>query len=357
MELESVELLPLHVELNEPFGIATGVHQAVDNVLIVLRLQGGVVGRGEAAPVPHISGETQAEVLALQSELGRALTGLDLAAYRKVSAVLGEVIGHLPSARAGVEMALLDALTRKAQISLWKFFGGAVGTLHTDITVPTGDVQHAARSATRAAALGFTELKVKIGGASPDLDIERLVRIGEAAPSARILLDGNTAYSASEACRLIASLGTLRTRIALFEQPVPREDLEGLREVEAKTGIPVAADESLRSRADLAKILRLGGISAVNIKTAKLGVIEAWDLLVTARTAGLQVMIGGMVETEMSMTVSACLAAGVGGVRYVDLDTPLFLAESPFSGGFAQSGPLLDLRPIQAGHGVTLRST
>jgi L-alanine-DL-glutamate epimerase-like enolase superfamily enzyme len=68
--------------------------------------------------------------------------------------------------------------------------------------------------------------------------------------------------------------------------------------------------------------------------------------------AGLQVMMGGMVETEVSMTASACLAAGAGGVRYVDLDTPLFLGERPLLGQVHPWGPQLDLSKIQLGHGV-----
>jgi hypothetical protein len=66
-------------------------------------------------------------------------------------------------------------------------------------------------------------------------------------------------------------------------------------------------------------------------------------------------MIGGMVETELSMTTSACLAAGIGGFRFVDLDTPLFMSERPLVGGFAQQGPRLDLSGITLGHGVEVR--
>jgi L-alanine-DL-glutamate epimerase-like enolase superfamily enzyme len=64
-------------------------------------------------------------------------------------------------------------------------------------------------------------------------------------------------------------------------------------------------------------------------------------------------MIGGMVETRLAMGTSASFAAGLGGFAFVDLDTPLFLAEDPFEGGYAQDGERLDLRPIARGHGCT----
>jgi hypothetical protein len=55
------------------------------------------------------------------------------------------------------------------------------------------------------------------------------------------------------------------------------------------------------------------------------------------------------------MSASACFAAGLGGFAFVDLDTPLFLADDPFAGGYAQRGPALDLTPIGAGHGAVPR--
>ncbi len=62
---------------------------------------------------------------------------------------------------------------------------------------------------------------------------------------------------------------------------------------------------------------------------------------------------GGMVEARLAMGTSACFAAGLGGFTVVDLDTPLFLAEDPFDGGYTQDGERIDLRSIDRGHGCT----
>jgi len=51
-----------------------------------------------------------------------------------------------------------------------------------------------------------------------------------------------------------------------------------------------------------------------------------------------------MVETELGLTAAAHLAAGIGGFDFIDLDTHLFLEDSPFSAGFEQKGPLLRLQ-------------
>lgn len=138
----------------------------------------------------------------------------------------------------------------------------------------------------------------------------------------------------------------------LFEQPVPGPNLTGLARVAREGSVPVAADESVRTAADAQRVATLGAARVVNIKLMKSGVAEALAIAAVARAAGLGLMIGGMVEARLAMSMSACLAAGLGGFAFVDLDTPLFLAADPFAGGYAQRGPALDLGPIEAGHGA-----
>ena len=66
-------------------------------------------------------------------------------------------------------------------------------------------------------------------------------------------------------------------------------------------------------------------------------------------------MIGGMVESTLAMSMSACFAAGQGGFTFVDLDTPLFMVDSPLEGGMRYTKSRIDLQHIEAGHGVTPR--
>lgn len=352
VRLRSFSFCPFDVELHTAFGIASGAQELAKNVLIRLELDDGTVGFGEAAPFPAVNGEDQARVLAQLGSVGPALEQVNLAAYREVSRTLRESLLDVPTALAGSEIALMDALCRRQQVSLLNFFGGVESRLKTDITIVTGTVLEAEQAARRAVAAEFDQLKIKVGGASLDEDVNRLRAILRAAPSAELLLDANCAYSVEEALALLDGVGTDRGRVIVFEQPTPRDDFDALAEVQSKGRVPVAADESLRSEADLVALIRTGGIAAVNIKTAKFGLVMAHDLLVAAKTSGFHLMVGGMVETELSMTASACLAAGVGGVRYVDLDTPLFMKPRPLTGGFAQRGPHLDLQGIALGHGV-----
>jgi L-alanine-DL-glutamate epimerase-like enolase superfamily enzyme len=341
------------IELTEPFGIATGAQYVAKNVLVRVRLADGTVGLGEAAPFPAVNGETQADALSAVAAAETALVGTDALRFRRASEAIADTTKTAPSARAAIEMAVLDAFARRTKLSLFHFFGGKSGTLLTDITIVTGDAEHARSAAARAVASGFLTLKVKVGGGPLSRDVERLAAIAAAAPSARLVLDANASLSAGEAVELVKSIG--KDRIALFEQPTARDDLDGLRAVRERAGVKVAADESVRLASDVGLLARAQAVDVVNVKITKAGLLEAWDVVSAARAAGLGLMIGGMVETPLAMTVSACLAGGIGGFSFVDLDTPLFMKNVPTEGGFRQEGPLLDVTGIAAGHGVTVK--
>jgi L-Ala-D/L-Glu epimerase len=348
---------PLNVELLEPFGISTGAQHVARNVLVEIELANGTVGIGEAAPFEAVSGETQSGVLTCFGDAGVLLLGRDVREFRRLSAMLWEAWSAVPTAIAGVEIAVFDALTRSIGISLLDWFGRAQRQLQTDITITTATSDDplgaAANAARRAAALGFRTLKIKVGKEPLDVEVARLVAIAQAAPNVRFVLDANAGYTASRAIELLAALGEPKARVDAFEQPVARDDWDGLLEVQRKTGVAVYADESLRGFDDWARLVKQGGPSGLNIKTAKLGLVRAWDIAQSARSLDFALMIGGMVETELSMSCSACLAAGLGGFSHVDLDTPLFMKERPLAGGYRQDGPCLDLSGVHVGHGVS----
>lgn len=343
---------PWNIGLTEPFGIATGAQRVAENVLVRVQLEDGTAGLGEAAPFPAVNGETQAAALAAVKRAASAIAGLDASRFRYVAAAIRESTDGVPSAAAALEMAVLDAVTRRARVSLWEFFGGAEETLETDITIVTGDAEHARNAALRATADGFRTLKVKIGGGPLDVDLARLAAIVDAAPAARLVLDANASLSADEAVEIVERLGA--DRIALFEQPVAADDLEGMRTVRRRTRVKVAADESARSASDVARLAMERAADVVNVKITKCGLAEACDIVAAARGFSMELMIGGMVETKLAMTVSACLAAGQGGFAFVDLDTPLFMKDAPTRGGWERVGPLLRVSHIEAGHGVSV---
>lgn len=343
---------PLDVPLIEPFAIATGAQPLAQNVLVELRLSDGTAGYGEAAPFPAVTGETQGSTLTALDALRPLLVGQDAWTWRALAATLKQADPQAAAARCALEMALLDALTKRAQMPLWAFFGGAGNVLETDMTITAGSVEHAATSARSIAARGIRTIKIKIGG-DPALDLERIAAIHAAVPDAPLLLDGNCGYDAEGALRLLEQLRDAAIPIALFEQPVTRHDITGLARVAREGGVPVAADESVTTAADALVIAQEQAAQVVNIKLMKAGIVEGLAIAAICKAAGIGLMIGGMVETALAMNISAHFAAGLGGFSFVDLDTPMFMAEQPFVGGWQQQGGTLSLAHISAGHGLS----
>ena len=350
--LAALSFHAIDVPLRVPFGIAGGAQAVAKNVLVAVTLADGTVGYGEAAPLPAYNGETQDAVLASLEPCRAALEGADVRRWRALAYGLREPLRWTGSARAAIEVALLDALAKQHRISFHTMFGASEPALATDVTITTGTRDAAYAAAQRWSDAGFSTLKVKIGGAAMADDIARVAAVHEAAPHCRLTLDANASLAARDAIHLANRLRAQGIDVVLFEQPTPKGDWDALFEVARH--VPVAADESVVTAADALIASRLGAPHAINVKLMKAGLVEALDVIAVARAAGMRLMIGGNVETILGMTASASLAAGQGGFDFVDLDTPMFLAENPFHGGFRMEGATIRLdAAVAGGHGVS----
>jgi len=352
--IASLDAAAIDLSLTEPFGIAQGAQAVAKNVVVTITLESGVTGLGEGAPFTAVSGETQASTLAAVRAVAPLVIGRDVADVQRTASLLDARIPGEPAARAAIEQAMFDALTRTASLPLSAWFGGANAVLETDLTITTGNLEHAKRSAEGVVARGIDRIKLKIGAGSYREDLDRLEAIRRAAPDATLLVDANGGFSVDDAIAFARGAASRGIELALFEQPVEPQ-LEALAEVTRRAGVLVCADESARSARDVLAIVRAEAAGAINLKITKTGVVEALAMWHIARTAGLALMIGGMVEAELAMTFSAHFASGLGGFSFVDLDTPLFIRDSPFEGGFTLRGGRIVLDTARAGVGVTLR--
>lgn len=361
--IRAVRAKRLDIPMRKAFGIAGGAQEVARNVLVELTLASGISGWGEAAPLPAFNAETQQDALDAIGRAGPALVGSDVRAWRSLAEKIRDLCAASPPAPASasgacaLETAVFDALTRASGTSLHAFFGGARQQLVTDITIVTGSAEDAARDAREGAAFGT--LKIKVGGLANhdvDLDVARVLAVSGARPDAKLLLDANGGLSVRSAIHLAAELRARGVVPALFEQPVAPGSWEALAEVRAKSGLSIAIDESVTHPADVIAAHRAGAADAANVKLMKSGIAHALDIVAATRASGLAPMIGGMVEARLAMGTSACMAAGLGGFAFIDLDTPLFLAEDPFDGGYEYRGEALDLHPVEAGHGCVPRT-
>ncbi|KAL2465142.1 Cytochrome [Abeliophyllum distichum] len=355
VDVHRAEGRPLNVHLIAPFTIASSRLDKVENVAIRVELINGCVGWGEAPILPHVTAEDQQTALAKAAD---ACQFLKKSPGKTLGLVLREIEEILPghafaSVRAGVEMAMIDAVANSIGIPLWRLFGGFSNEITTDITIPIVSSIEAADLALKYGKQGFNILKLKVGK-NLNADIEVLQAIRMVHPNCSFILDANEGYNSNEAIQVLEKLHEMKVTPILFEQPVHRDDWEGLGHVshvaKYKYGVSVAADESCRSIADVKKIVEENLADVINIKLAKVGVLGALEIIELARAAGLDLMIGGMVETRLAMGFAGHLAAGLGCFKFIDLDTPILLAEDPVLEGYKVSGPVYKFSNAR-GHG------
>src|SRR5579883_2989936 len=349
--IRTVAVEPLNIPLLEPFTIATGSVSSAQNVLITLTLEDGSVGYGECSPLTPSTGESQETALAAARGCAELLTGQDAANWRALARMLRSAFYAQTTVCAGTEMAMLDALTRSYGIPLYIFFGGASSSIETDLSIPMVTPEHGYELAQAAAKQGIRTLKIKVGGDLRE-DVARVEAIREGAPGLGLTLDANQGYTPNEALLCLEALDERDIRPLLLEQPVHKDDYEGLRYVTQHTTVPVAADESAYSAAGVVRLIATGACNVVNIKLMKCGFVEAMDIAAVCRATHTQLMVGAMMESRLATSAAAHFVAGLGGFRYIDLDTPMLLADDPFVGGYEQRGGVYDLSSIEKGLGI-----
>jgi len=249
-------------------------------------------------------------------------------------------------------MALIDAYAKVLGIPLYEFFGGAGNRAETDYTIDIVPPETARKNAARLAWEGYTVLKTKVGKKLTD-DIDRLLAIRDGAPQCGITIDANQGYSPCEAVHFCEEMEKNGIRPILFEQPVLKYDIAGMRFVKDHTSIPIAADESVFTSADAINVVRTGCADYINIKLMKSGIIEAMDIAAIARSANIKLMIGCMLESKLALGCAVHMVAGMGCFSHVDLDPHIEPEKEPFNGGPDYKAPFYTLSPDLPGIGCS----
>ncbi len=273
MRIVSVHARPWTLPLAAPFVIATRVAHEARNVRIRVETQtaaGG--GDGASAPVGYVTGESVESVRDAVQAVAPRFEGQPVDRLGPLLALAGRLLPEAPAARAGLEMALHDAWAKHWNLPLWQHFGAAQARLTTDLTIPLVAPDAAAALAEAAWAEGFRALKIKVGDSQGhDADLARIEAVVRAVPSVRLRIDANQAFTPDGAVTFAQALAATGAVVELLEQPVPKEDVAGLKYVRDHVELPVFADESARSVPEVLRLLREDAVDGVNVKLMKSG--------------------------------------------------------------------------------------
>ena len=331
------------VHTTHPFVIARG--SAPDFRLIRVRLidDDGVEGWGEAAP-NRFYGETVDTALAALARLTPIVETCDPWALEDIELEMNRALRFNGSVKSAISAAMHDLAGKRLGVPLYKLWGlDAKKAPLSSFTIAIAATDAELRERVEQAA-DYPVLKVKLGTAH-DAQIIRTVR--EAAPTKILRVDANAAWTAKHALEMIDVL--VECGVEYVEQPLPPHDLDGLRFVRDRSSLPVIADESCVVSADVARLV--GVVDGINIKLSKCGGLrEALKMIATARSHGMLVMAGCMIETSLGITAAAHFAPLLD---YADFDGAALLSDDPYIGATITAGQIVI--PTAPGLGVQKR--
>jgi o-succinylbenzoate synthase len=332
MKIKEIEIYPISIPLKKPFKIALGTSYEYKGVLVKIVTNENIYGLGEASPSERITFETQSTVINALAQMKSFLIGKNPIEIEKIIDELDIKVQGNSSAKASIDLALYDIIGKYLRLPLSAIFGSDKSEIKTSITIGIKSVQEVIEE-----ALQLIDQKVKIiklkTGTNPNGDIDEVKALRQAIGyDTRLRIDANQGYSVQQAIKVLKELE--RYEIEFVEQPVVANDVEGLREVRNNTAIPIMADESLHSPKDAIELIKNDAVDLFNIKLMKSGGLNrALKIAEIAQAAGIQCMVGCMVETKVGITAGMHLALGKKIVRYADLDGYLDLEVDCVKGG------------------------
>jgi L-alanine-DL-glutamate epimerase-like enolase superfamily enzyme len=332
----------VNLKLTRPYTIAFRTVERVENAIVRIELDNGIIGHGSGNPSPKVVGEDISQTMsALQlvksEEIGngwRGLIGRNIEDLELLCKEIQQHLHHSPTARAALEIGLHDCLAQSRKVPLVKLLGQTIESMPTSITIGIKDVEETLEEAREYFDRGFRYLKVKLGNHLQQ-DIERILKLREQfGDKIKIRVDANQGYTVPELKEFYQK--TKGADVELIEQPLPAGHVEHMRSLSSEIRQMLAADESLIDPDDARNLVREDLACGIfNIKLMKCGgITKAREISAIAERNQVDLMWGCNDESIISITAALHTALACKNTRYLDLDGSLDLAEDVVSGGF-----------------------
>lgn len=351
----SAEVFEIEAAFVTPYKLSNGTMSTTQAVLLKLTDADGMVGWGEANPSESFTGESADDAMAaLRDTLLPAVLACASPEPVGIDAELDALLPRQLCAKGAVSMALLDLLGKRLGVSVATLLGGKLRkSLPVLWPLSNGTAEDDIRVIDERLAQGFSSFMLKMGTSAIRDEIERVARL-EAHYGDRVglIADANQGWSRDEAREFLA--GVAGSRLAFVEQPVVKDDLEGMAMLAAGTALPISADESVVGLSHAGRIATLGAAKVFSIKSSKNGgPLRAQRIVAVAQAFGIRCYMNSMLEFGITQAASLQHAVSIGNL--VDFGhaymSTLRLAEDPtdFS-SFVRDG-VVHL-PDRAGLGV-----
>lgn len=276
MQIKAIEPIAVSLPMLKPVIMATEEVRRADNVLVRIEADDGLIGWGEAASAPGMTGDTLESIVAAVQFIEPVLRGSD---PRDLDGALAAMDGRMygnTGAKAAIEIALHDLAGKAAGKPVHALLGEKKRSrIPLLAVVGGGDLDGDLRDAEKKKAAGFTAYKIKVGIDTAAKDAARTRAVCEVLGAGLLIsADANQGFTTEQAIDYVRAVKGCG--LDFLEQPVEAHDLAGMAAVAATAPeIAIGADEGIHSLADIRRHHEHKAARGVSLKAIKLGGIRA----------------------------------------------------------------------------------
>jgi len=335
----TINYYSFNLAFRHPFTISRGTktHQPT---FIVQLTHNGLTGLGEAPAITYYHIPVEKMIADLEAKR-KFVEQFALTEPERFWHYLHHLFPENPFLVCALDMAAWDLygqLRGQPLFKLWRLDPAKAPLTDYTIGIDTVD-----RMVEKMKEFPWPIYKIKLG-TPEDLDMVAALRRHT---RATLRVDANAGWTLPEALEKIPRLADLG--VEFVEQPLAREDREGMVTLFRESALPLIADESCVHEEDVTACA--GHFHGINIKLTKCsGITPARRMIGQARDLGMRVMVGSMNESSIG---SAAIAHLLPCLDYVDMDGPLLLKEDIATGLAFDHGKVLI--PQRPGLGVAFK--
>ncbi len=308
MKISMIELFHVSVPLLKPYKLSKvyGTISDAQAVIVKIHTDEGIVGYGEADPMPPFTEESAGGVMAaIRDHLGPRLLGEAPDSIPRLCAKMDALMYGNYTAKGAIDMALYDILGKERNTPLYALLGGMYRS-QIPLLWPlgSGSPEEDVEQIHEMVSGGYRTFMLKMGSLPILEEVKRIKAIRNRFSSdIYVIVDANQGWEVVEALEFISSLKEYR--IDFIEQPIARWNLKGLRRIRETSPFPLSADESLISVHDAITLIQEQAVDIFSIKVSKNGGLSrAQKIAIVAEASGIKCLMNSMLELGISQAAA-----------------------------------------------------
>jgi muconate cycloisomerase len=308
MKITMIELFHLSIPLMKPYKLSKvyGTIYDAQAVIAKIHTDEGIIGYGEADPMPPFTEESPAGVMAaIRDYLGPRLLNEDPGSIALLGAKMDWVMHGNYTAKGALDMALYDIVGKERNTPLYALFGGIYRS-EIPLLWPlgSGSPEEDMQQIDEKMGEGYRTFMLKMGSLPIAEEVKRIKAIRDHFGSdIHVIADVNQGWEVGEALEFVLALKGYR--LDFIEQPVARWNVKGLRRIRERSPFPLSADESVVSVHDAVTLIQEEAVDIFSIKVSKNGGLsKARKIAVLAEASGIKCLINSMLEFGVSQAAA-----------------------------------------------------